>query len=168
MNLFFLILLIVLLLTVLLFTATLSIIFKFDSEKANMNITLFWLRPFLKALVTIENSQPILTVYILNKRVYSRAVKAGKRKSSGMDIVKLANPKDVQVNAYYGFQDPFNTGVACGVISIASQFINIDSIQNVPDFMAGDDYIYFDATAKVNVGSALMSLYKTHNTSSEK
>lgn len=168
MNLTFLIVLLVLLLIILLFTAALRILLIFDSEKKYMNLTLLWLRSFLKAIVTIEDWKPILTVYLLNKRVYRSAVKAGKGKPNGMKLLKSVKPKDIHINAYYGFQDPFITGVACGAINIASQFISIDSIQQVPDFTAGNDYIYFDATAKVNVGSTIINLFRAHNENSEK
>jgi exo-beta-1,3-glucanase (GH17 family) len=78
-----------------------------------------------------------------------------------MELLRLSNPKDINVNVKYGFADPFATGIACGAISMASQFINADSIIQTPDFLSMNDYIYLDATAKVNLGSMLIKYLKS-------
>lgn len=163
MSLILLILLIVFVLAVLLFTIAMKIIFTFNSDKSNMNLTLLWLYPFLKAAVTNEGNGLLLTVYLLNKSIYKRPLKARRQKANNMEMIKQVHPTDVAVNASYGFRDPFLTGVACGAFNIASQFINIDSIRQNPDFVTDNDYIYVDATARVNLGSALLNLYRAHN-----
>lgn len=165
MVLVYIILLTLLLVIILLFTVALRVKVVFNTHKTNLNMTLLWLHSWLKALVTIEDSRPMLTLYLLNKKLFKRRLfkeklKSSKVKFSGMEFVKLVDSRDVHVNARYGFRDPFNTGIACGAINAASQFINIDSINQMPDFTTENDYIYLDANANVNVGSTLIKLFK--------
>ena len=165
MELVFIILLIVGVVVILLFTIALRVKIVVDTCKTNLNMTLLWLHSFIKALVTIEDSKPMLTLYLLNKKLFKRRlfkqrIKSSKGKLSGMDFIKVLDSRDVHVNAQYGFRDPFNTGITCGAISAASQFINIDSINQLPDFTTENDYVYLDAKAKVNIGSTLIKLIK--------
>ena len=162
MVLIFFILLIAVILIVLLFTVALRVKVVFDTCKTGLNMTLLWLHSFLKALVTIEDTKPMLTLYLLNKRLFKKRLKTGKGKGKfkDMNFVKLVDYSDMHVNAHYGFRDPFTTGIACGAINSASQFINIDSINQIPDFITENDYIYMDASAKVNIGSTLVKLFR--------
>ena len=165
MELVFIILLIVGVVVILLFTIALRVKIVVDTCKTNLNMTLLWLHSFIKALVTIEDSRLMLTLYLLNKKIFKRRLfkeklKSGKGKLRGMDFIKVVDSREVHVNAKYGFRDPFNTGIACGAISAASQFINIDSINQLPDFTTENDYVYLDAKAKVNIGSTLIKLIK--------
>lgn len=159
MNLIFLILLAVIILIVLLFAFALKINLLFDTDKSEMNVVLLWLNPFINAVITVEDTVPTLRVYVFKKLLFQSRLKSRKRNHGVMDLVKLSNPKDVYVNVHYGFRDPFTTGIACGVVNAASQFINIDSINHTPDFMSANDYIHLDATAKVNIGSTLIKLF---------
>lgn len=158
MKWFFLILLAALIFILLLFLFALRIKLVFNSDKPEINMKLLWLNSFICAFITIENTIPILKVYLFNQLILKRTMKKGKNRHSGMELVKLSNPRDIHVNVHYGFRDPFTTGIACGAINMASQFINIDSMDQTPDFLSMNDYIYLDATAKVNLGSTLIKL----------
>ena len=165
MELVFFILLIVGIVAILLFTVSLRVKIVFDTCKTNLNMTLLWLHSFIKALVTIEDSSPMVTLFLLNKKIFKRRLfkerlKSSKGKLNGMELIKVVDSSDVHVNAQYGFRDPFNTGIACGAISAASQFINIDVINQQPDFTTENDYIYLDAKANVNIGSTLINLIR--------
>jgi hypothetical protein len=157
LTLLILIILISLLIT-LLFTVDLKVKIVFDTCKTNLSLTLLWLHSFLKALVTIEDSKPMLTLYFFNRRLFKRKLKTGKSKISKTEFMKLIDSSDVHVNASYGFRDPFTTGITCGAFNAASQFINIDSINQMPDFTTENDYIYLDASANVNLGTTLLNL----------
>lgn len=159
MNLLILILLAALIFIILLFLAVLRIKLVFDTDKSEINMTLLWLDPLVNAFMTLENTMPVLKVYLFKQLVMKRTLSnRGRNNSGGMELVKLSNPKEVHVNVHYGFSDPFTTGITCGAINMASQFINIASINQIPDFMPENDYIYLDATAKVNLGEALINL----------
>ena len=160
MVLIYLILLVVVVLIILLFTVALKVKIVFDTYKTSLNMTLLWLHSFLKALVTIENTKPMLTLYLLNKKLFKRSLKSGRGNLKSMDLVKVVDYRDVHVDASYGFRDPFTTGITCGAINAALQGINIDSVNQTPDFATENDYIYLDARAKVNLGSTLVRLLR--------
>jgi hypothetical protein len=161
-NLILYLLIFLLLLVILIFTVSLRLKFIFDTEKSNMNLKLFWLNPFLKVLITMENMKPIFRIHLFNKEVYKGSIRENKNKTNGRDLIKVVKPKEIHINTNYGFRDPFTTGVACGAINVASQLINIDSIQQNPDFMAEADYFRLDATANLNIGSTLINLYRAN------
>lgn len=160
MVLIYLILLIAVILLILLFTVALNVKIVFDTCKTSLNMTLLWLHSFLKALVTIEDSKPMLTLYLLNKKLFKRRLKTGNGKLSGMDFIKLIDSRDIHVDASYGFRDPFTTGITCGAINAALEGINIGFVNQMPDFATDNDYIYLDASAKVNLGSTLVKLFR--------
>ncbi len=147
-------------LIVLMFTVTMKIMFRFDSEESDINLTLLWLYPILKAVIAKETTGLVLYVYLFNKSIICKPLKARNQKSNKLELVRRVNPTEVKVDAFYGFRDPFVTGIACGAINIASQYINIDSVSQTPNFVSDKDYIYVDATAKVNMGSAIVNLLK--------
>jgi hypothetical protein len=144
----------------LLFVIDLRVKLMFDTEKTYMKMILLWLYPLIKVLVTIENTKPVLKFYIFKKYLFQINVKQSKSKSSRMDFVKIVNPKNIRINTSYGFTNPSTTGITCGAINLVSQFINIESIKHNPNFLTESDYIYLDATANVNLGTAIINLLR--------
>lgn len=162
MTLFLVVLSAVLILILLSFVIALKIIFTFNTDKSKMNLTLLWLYPFVKAVITNEVSGLVLTVYLLKKSIFRRPLKRSGNSPGNLDLISRVKPRDVNINASYGFRDPFLTGVACGAIGIVSQLINIGSIKQNPEFVTDSDYIYVDATAKVNLGPALVNMFRAY------
>ncbi|MCX7710253.1 MAG: hypothetical protein N2484_10450 [Clostridia bacterium] len=160
MNLLLGLMILLLVLIILALTIAFRIKLIFSSNNANMSITLLWLYPLLKVVITNIETRMFLQFYLLNRQVFQKPINNNKGNGNNLDLVKEVKPKHVHVNAYYGFRDPFFTGVACGAINIASQFINIESLSQFPDFLADKDYIYVDATAKVKLGRALLNWYR--------
>jgi hypothetical protein len=160
MTLIILVVLVFVILIILLFTVALRVEIVFDTYRTGLKMTLLWLHSCLKALVTIEDTKPMLTLFLFNKKLFYKYLKKRKGKTNSMELVKIVDSRDVHINASYGFRDPFTTGITCGAINAASQFINIDSIDQMPDFTAENDYIYLDADAKVNLGSSLIRLFR--------
>mgnify|MGYP000061584500 CR=1 FL=1 len=158
-----LLLLIFVFLLVLLFIIALKVRLVCNTENNAIGMWLIWLEPLIKAFVTVDDSIPVMEVYLFDRRIFKKRLKSSIKsigKQKGWELVKLSNPKDVNINLQYGFRDPFTTGIACGAVNMASQLINIDSMVHKPDFLALRDYIYLDATAKVNIGSAFVRLLR--------
>lgn len=159
-----LLLLILIVFIVFLFTANVEVKLLFDSDASNMNLQLFDLASLIKGFIMIQNGKPTLIVFLQNKKIYEKVLGFGKNNTNntnGKNLVKAIKPKNIHINAFYGFADPFNTGVACGAVGAAiAQFSNIDHFSNNPDFMSEKDYIYIDATARIKVGSTLVNIYK--------
>lgn len=147
---------------VLLFLIALRIKVVLNTEKSDAKMTLFWLGPVFKAFITMKDSSPVIRLAIFDKVIMKIKPKPRPKKSTSdkFKLVQQINPQDVHVNFRYGFNDPYNTGVACGAVNMASQFINIDSLIHTPDFTSSKDYIYLNATAKLNLGSTLVRLIK--------
>lgn len=149
---------IVLLLIVLLFTVKSEVNLSFDSTSSDIHLTLHWLSPFLKSVITRENSGFVLTVYLLNKRILTRKIYRKRNVSGNKSILQSLNPTDIHIDTQYGFRDPFFTGLTCSAIAVVSEFFNVKSLSQRPDFLANNDYINLDATAKLNLGRSLLKL----------
>jgi len=160
MTFFIILILLVFIFILLLFTAALKVIVVFDTYRSDLNLTLLWLHSYIKAFISLENSKPMVSLFLLNKKLFKKEIKTGKRELGGLGYIKCVDSRDVHINALYGFRDPYVTGITCGAVNAALQFINIDSINHSPDFVAENDYIYMDARAKVNLGSTLTSILK--------
>lgn len=153
--------LLLIIITILLFKIFLQIQLQYDSRKTeDINLTLLWLDPLIKAFVTIEDTKIILNLYLLRKLILKRTLKRDKQKNIELKYLRLSQPKDVHVHVNYGFHDPFTTGIAWGIINLASEFVNIDYLDQAPNFLADNDYIYLHATANVNVGSTLLKMIR--------
>lgn len=157
-------LIIVILLTIIiisLFTFALRIKLVFNSNNEEFDMTIFWIRPLFKGFISMVDTKPILTIFLFGKEIFKKVFLVAKRPQNKLDYWEITSPKDINVTANYGFKDPFLTGITCAAINIATQFINIDSINNNPDFATSSDYIYLNASANINLGSSLVKLLKT-------
>ncbi|WP_313559365.1 hypothetical protein [Ruminiclostridium cellobioparum] len=171
MGIVYIILIVIAFVLLLLFAFDAKVKLVFDTDRNDMHLSVNWIYPFIKGTVSIENWHPAIDVYIFRVHLFKKTVKAGSQgilsrgKKSGKgirktDLLKIFNLKELSINTKYGFTNPSATGIACGAFNTASQFINIDSLSQIPDFMSAHDYIYFDAEASVNLGASLTNLIK--------
>lgn len=158
MILLFVLLMLLLLLTILLFTVTSKVNFNFDSVTSGMNLTLLWLYPLIRSVIVKKNNEFTLTVYLLNKRIMTKQIKRKQDVSDNKNVLRSLNPTDIHINTQYGFRDPFVTGLTYTAISMVSQFFNVKSLRQSPDFLTMNDYINLEANAKLNLGNSLIKL----------
>ncbi|OPX44764.1 hypothetical protein CLHUN_13180 [Ruminiclostridium hungatei] len=148
----------------LLFAVDAKVRLEFDTDHNHMQLSICWLYPMFKATGTLEAASPVFNLYFFRLHLLKKSIKPGK--NSGKTGIKLSDltgiirPKDLRIDTRYGFSNPSATGITCGALNAASQFINIDFFNNLPDFMSARDYIYFDAKASVNLGASLTNLLK--------
>ncbi|MBB6214325.1 hypothetical protein HNQ80_000394 [Anaerosolibacter carboniphilus] len=147
-----------LLLVVLLFTVASKIIIHFNSASSDLNVTLLWLYPVLKSVVSSENDSFILSIYLFNKRILKRQLTISKINMQNRNFFSKINPTDIHISTQYGFKDPYFTGLIFGGINIISRFFALESLYQRPSFLANDDFINIDATAKLNLGRSLLKL----------
>lgn len=159
MNIVVALFLLLLVVIVLIFLTAWKIKLSFISEDKDLCLTLICLYPLIKAVIKKESEQFIMSIYIFNKTMIRKVLKP-KNSTLNLNLVKEINSSNVNVDTQYGFKDPFFTGVACGAINIATQFINIDTLNQSPDFLSDKDYIYLNATANVKMGSTLLNLMR--------
>lgn len=146
----------VILFTILLFTVKSKVNLIFDSASSDMHLSLLWLYPLLKSEIRRVDNRLIMTIYLLNKRIYNREISSKQNDYSSKSTIKNLNPTDIHVDTSYGFRDPFVTGLAGSAITLVSEFFNVESLHQRPDYLAISDYINLDATAKLNLGRSLM------------
>ena len=148
----------------LLFAVDAKVRLLFDTDNDNMYLSVCWLYPFIKASGRMENSSPFLDISLFGMRIYSKKLTLGKSKKAKIfkktDLLRILKLKGLDIDTRYGFVHPSTTGITCGAVNSALQFINIDSFNNIPDFMSAHDYIYLDAKASVNLGASLINLIK--------
>lgn len=160
------IVLIAFVLLVLLYTVAAKLLFVVDTDTMDVGMKLTWLNPLFRAFVRWDQTRWLLTVCLFGMRVYSRALNGsntgGRRygKYGGTHLVREVRPTDIHVRADYGFRDPYTTGMACSAVNMATQMVDVESICQQPDFCAAQDYIHFQAVAKLNVAQALLGVFK--------
>jgi hypothetical protein len=150
---------------ILLFSVPLKVDFTLDTDNTSIKLDVLWLYPFAKALVTMKNSKPVLDLYILKwhmlkEHSLNMDMNKGSQLLSRMDYLRAINPDNVQVCARYGFSNPFGTGITCGAVNLVSQLIDVEFIENEPDFRSEEDYLYIDATASILPGPAIVRIFK--------
>jgi len=158
MTILFALLILAALLVILLFTVKSKVDFVFDTTASDMHVTLFWLYPLLKSVIRRENNMLVADIYLLNRRFLTKRINQKLPSTGNTNILKSINPTDIHVDTRYGFRDPFVTGLATSAITMASEYFNVESLNQRPDFLAINDYISLDATARLNLGRSLLKL----------
>jgi hypothetical protein len=126
---------------------------------------IFYLYPLLRVILNIENTKPFIIVYLFTIKVYKKPLKLREKenKKTRINYFEVVNPKDIEISTYYGFKDPFNAGIVCGVFNIIKEYINIDKMKQFPNFIASNDYIFVDAKADINIGNSIIYFIKNKN-----
>ncbi len=158
MVLLYLLLIAVVILLVLLFMVASRIILHFDSTSSDLNLTLLWLYPILKSVISSENDTFTLSIFIFSKRIFKKQLTNNKTKGRNKNLLGKVNPTDIHINAQYGFEDPYFTGLAFAAINMIPKFVSLESLDQRPDFLVSSDFININATAKLNLGQFLLKL----------
>lgn len=165
MYIFTTILLLILLMIFLLAIIPLKIAFAVNSERLpDFYVSFSWLNPFITGTITPGDEGLMLSVNLLRKRIICRKLK-GKDTShmNKLDLIRSFKPSHIKIKTSYGFQDMSVTGMICAAINIISEFMNLDSVYNNPDFIAEHDYFELNGILEMNVLSSLMTLLKLRN-----
>jgi hypothetical protein len=92
--------------------------------------------------------------------VYSKPLKAtGKKQFSLKDFPALALQK-TYANIFYGLANPFNTGIANGIISVIQSFVPDVSIIQNPDYIPDNEYVIVKAGTEINLGRTAVNFIK--------
>ncbi|GEM_PF-2025187 len=148
------IILLIFVFVLLLFEKRSAIVFFLDTGENDMHLYFSWLPPLLKAKIEIAPS-PLLTVYLFHMRVYSKPLRSQRKERPFLTYRNALVLDDSYVQVYYSLSDPYLTGIACGIISIAQAVFDKISVLQVPDFIPGNDYIVLKAGAKLSIGQTL-------------
>ncbi len=161
MNIFSIVLFLLLLVTLLLLSVAFKAFLTFDTKEEAIRVVILWLYPFMKITAEKSASMPRLTIYLFNKKVYSKVVKMKGTSGKSIDLVKAASASDIQLDLDYGFNDPFITAMACGSFGTVSQIVDSAVIKQSPYFLPDEDFIHLEASAKINVGDTALNYLRT-------
>lgn len=161
MSAFSIIIVILVLAILLLLSVAVKAFLSFDTKETAVRLVLLWLYPFVKITAEKNASLPRLSVYLFNKRVYSKVIGMKYTNGKSSDLVRAASASDIQVNLDYGFSDPFTTAVACGSLGTVSEMINFAEIIQTPDFLPEEDFIHLEASANINAGDTFLNYLRT-------
>ncbi|HEX2939179.1 MAG TPA: hypothetical protein VHO66_09720 [Ruminiclostridium sp.] len=137
---------------------------KIDTDINDYDVMIYWLSPIFKAKVEIENFAPHLSIYLFDKRVYKKAVKPqkGQKKFSVSDYYQALELSNSYVNARYGLDSPFATGIASSIVGIIGSYFKNVFVTQSPDFLPFNDYILINAGTQLNVGKSAVNLVKIY------
>lgn len=127
-----------------------------DNERTDLKI--FMLYPLFNLNIFMKDGDSFVSAYFLKLRVYRS--KLGERKKAKInlkDLILSADIFDVCVDTYLGLDDPFATGMACGVFGMISSLLRPDKMNLYPSFVPGESYIHIDAAASINIGNTIVN-----------
>jgi hypothetical protein len=156
------ILILVLLMIILLAVFPLKVVFAANSEKLpDFYVSFSWLNPFITGNIAPSDEGFMLSVNLLRKKIICRKLK-GKNTShiNKLDFIRSFKPNHVKIKTSYGFQDMSITGITCAAINIISEFMDLESVNNSPNFIAEHDYFELDGMLEMNVLSSLINWLK--------
>lgn len=133
--------------------------FRLDTDQNMLFLKFYWLYPVFFAKVEMLNYSPHLNIFIFKKCVYSKNYQLDKNKQNQGYIHSLVL-NELYVKTSYGFQNPFSTSIASGIIGILQlNFKNISFFQH-PDFLSANEYIIIEAGSLLNVGKTLLNVIR--------
>lgn len=129
------------------------IAFQLDTDRNDVHLTIRWLYPFFMAKIAMINYSPHLDMFLFNIRIYSKAVKAKtQQKQNPADMMRKLELKDAYANIYYGLDNPFTAGIACGILGYLSASLKNIALTQFPVFVPEHEYIVIQAGSKLNIG----------------
>jgi hypothetical protein len=96
-----------------------------------------------------------LGIRIINKRLKRQ----GKKKDTYIWLKSL-DIYNVEADALYGLDNPFSTGLASGLLSMAASFFRVSAINIQPDFFSGKGYLKISAAAEIDMGNTIIEFCK--------
>jgi hypothetical protein len=131
--------------------------FQFDTNRDDMHLFIYWLYPLFMAKVEMSNYSPRIHLYFFKMRIYSKGLKKkAKQNQKSSGIIQLLEFQDSHAVIYYGFKNPFETGIATGVIEFLRSIVSNISISQFPDFIPDHEYLVVQAGSKLNIGITLV------------
>lgn len=146
---------------ILLFLKPVVILFRFNTETDEMDMIFYWIKPFLKGRVVMENSMPVLSLFIFNMRILTRKIKKQGGRQNIQRLLKTLDFSDVYIRAYYGLLNPAATGVVFGMLGVVQSIVNSLTddveIEQYPEFMPFEEYLVINTGVKLNIGMTLIN-----------
>ncbi|MCY6483842.1 DUF2953 domain-containing protein [Clostridium aestuarii] len=145
----------------------LKIIFNSD-ENLDFHILVTWLNPFLKASIQNKNTIIFLSLYLFNKKVLAKPIKAKAKKTKKLNnknklyYLRQVKPYYFNIDTSYGFKDPSTTGIIYGIINSFTKLIDFKNIRNNPNFVTENNYFNVNGIIKLHIVSTIIKLLSSY------
>jgi len=126
-----------------------------DFSENGVSADAYCLYPLLRMRIGLDNNQPYLIVYLIKIKIYSKPLKKDEETHHKVDFLKNINIRDLIINAYYAFNDPFSTGIFSGMLSIAKALPVPVHFNQYPDFFASNNYLRIEALGYLRLGKTI-------------
>jgi len=123
----------------------------------------YCLYPLLRMRIALDNNVPYLIVYLFKKKIYSKPLKRHEKTHHKLDFLKNVNIQGLIVNAYYGFRDPFSTGIFSGMLGIAKALPVPVHFNQYPDFLASKNFLRIEALGYLKLGKTIKNYVLSHS-----
>lgn len=151
----FVIVLLILLIAALIIAQNLKIRVLVDFGENGISANAYFLYPFLEMRIQLENNLPYLNIYLFKLRCYKRALRRNIDTHEKVNLLKYIKIRDLVVNTYYGFNDPFSTGIFSGMLGIAKALPVTAHVNQYPDFFASNNYLRIEALGYLKLGKTI-------------
>jgi hypothetical protein len=135
---------------VLLFTVRINLSVHFNTDNDILTLTATWLNHLIKAEIEGKITQPVLVMYLFDKRIFKKRL----QRRPGLSQRVHTEFENARATIYYG-GNPFDVGIALGTISLISKYIMHAKVEQRPVFLSDHDFVKVDFNAKVNGGKTL-------------
>ena len=126
-----------------------------DFNENGISADAYCLYPLFKMRIELENNLPYLYIYLFKNRLYKKPLKSNKGTHQKVDLLKSVNVRNLIINTYYGFSNPFSTGVFSGLLGIANALPVPAYVNQYPDFFASNNYLRIEALGYLNLGDTI-------------
>ncbi|MFD3156797.1 DUF2953 domain-containing protein [Haloimpatiens sp. FM7330] len=156
-------------LIILILIAVVPLKIMFNSDKnLDFHILVTWLNPLFKANIQNKNTIIFLSIYLFNKKISSKPIKAKNKKTKKLNnknklyYLQQIKPYYLNIDTSYGFRDPSTTGILYGIINSLTELIDLRNIQNNPNFVTENDYFNVNGIIKLNIASTIIKLLSSY------
>lgn len=123
--------------------------FLLDSDGPAMNLELTWLSFFRMKAETAPDGVH-MRIYLFGMRILSRRM--GEKKNSNLSLFKTLSLSDTCLRLEYSLDNPFLNGLAFIAAGMAGNLADITSLDQLPDFFPGREYLCLEGSSKLNLG----------------
>jgi DUF2953 family protein len=166
LSLILVVLFLILTLTILAIAIPLKIAFTFNSEQStNINLIATWLNSFLKIVIVRTDEDAFYKIHLfekefLTKNITNKTLHNIKDYTEKIQFIRNIKPHSIDIEASYGFEDPSTTGMVCGAINLAANYLGVNVLYNNPDFSMNYNYFNIRGTVEVSTISIISTLLK--------
>ena len=118
------------------------------------------LYPLLKITVEFEGDIPFILVHLFKARLYkAQLIKRGHSRGTlnAKRLYRSVSIKHVNISASFGFHDPFYTSIIFGTARIVSNYVDVKSLNLLPDFLSTRFYFLMNANANLYLGHSIIN-----------